>query len=103
MMLDKKKGMLQALLPYLGAVILTLLTNVWVLLGIAIFVVVVFLLFMWTLGKLLGIGAIIAGVISMFRFKNWYIFFALVLLGIFLLWNPLEITTLTAVPLSMGG
>ena len=92
-LIESRKGFGQ-----LFSILALLMANPFVLLGIAIFVIVVLLLFYFALGKIIGVGLIGFGAYMMI--KNWKIGLILLISGIFVLMNPFEWSSLSAVPLS---
>ncbi len=65
----------------------TALASPWVLLGLGIFVLVIVLLFLITLGKLLGALVLAGGVVLLFR-ARWWIALLVIGLGVMLFYNP---------------
>lgn len=65
------------------------LANPFVLLGVAIFAIVMILMLYFMLGKIIGVIIILAGLFSLKWFK-WYVALIFILLGVLIFINPFE-------------
>ena len=87
--IKNKKGMIQFFAPLLWA-----LGNVWVLLGIGIFLLIVVGMSFFMLGKILGVALALLGAIGFLRGADTKMAIFLILAGVFVFLNPFHWETL---------
>ena len=81
--IKNKKGFLPVFLA-------PILVNPLFWLGTGIFILVIYLLSLFMLGKILGAVLIVSGIWLFAKTENWIVLVFAVLLGVILFWNPFD-------------
>ncbi len=85
-MMKAKKGFIQ----FIPAVIIALFSSPIILLGIAIFALILIVPFYFMLGKVLGTILVIIGSLVLFRLKALYIGLIIIGIGVLIFVNPFD-------------
>ncbi|CAB1060219.1 hypothetical protein D1BOALGB6SA_4984 [Olavius sp. associated proteobacterium Delta 1] len=95
---NNKKGFL----PFIPPIIAALAGIPWILFGAGVFILILLALIYFALGKIIGTGLIVVGIIAIFKL-SWKIGLPMILIGLLTFINPFGWENLAAAPLSMIG